>query len=174
MFVRFGTTWWTKGEQDKAYHSIKFFPFCLHWSCSPSTCHVWGGATPIQKKWIKPGSLLPRDIIIQWCTINDYLAWYKIIPFFVLMYQLWIIKDHVFELKKPPVVLATWQWQRKETKASRTKDKNAGTDPFGSMKFTHNFRDKLCRLGLPGAPKPLVALAYTEDTPKYLQGGGIM
>ena len=36
-------------------------PICLHWSCSPSTCHVagkrcvttWGGATQKQAKWIK-------------------------------------------------------------------------------------------------------------------------
>ena len=25
-----------------AHHWIKFDPFCLHWSCSPSTCHAAG------------------------------------------------------------------------------------------------------------------------------------
>ena len=36
---------------------IKLYPFCLYWSCPPSTVHegvhCQGGATPMQAKWIK-------------------------------------------------------------------------------------------------------------------------
>ena len=32
---------------------IKFDPFCLHWSCSPSTVTSRGGETPMQTKRIK-------------------------------------------------------------------------------------------------------------------------